>query len=73
MYDQLEVEWTWIKGRDVEGFDPDVWRLDSEGRLMKFSEIGKHSEFGWKVHQLPTIYTGSIGLLGLVPRHWRDN
>ncbi len=71
--DKLTIESAWIQGRNIEGLDPNMWRLDPEGRLMKHSELGKKSEFGWEIHEVPIVYTGEIGLLGLFPMHWKEN
>lgn len=73
MYCQQEVEYTWIQGTYMEGFDPEVWRFDKDGRLMKKSEYGRKSYFGWKIFCVPGIYTGGASLLNLFPKHWRTN
>ena len=73
MYDQLDVQMTWMKGTAIEGFDSNMWRFDSDGRLMKKSDYGRKSEFGWEVFCVPGSYTGGISLLNLFPMNWRAN
>ena len=53
--------------------DPDV-RIDCDGNLIKWSEYGKYTEFGWHIdHAMPLALGGVNGLANLRARHWRGN
>jgi len=42
----------WEKGRIVPGCDPTQWRMDSLGSLMRFSEYGQTTTFGWEIDHI---------------------
>jgi len=38
----------WAKGKPIKDFDEKVWRHDTCGKVMKYSEHGNtDSEYGW--------------------------
>lgn len=48
----------WDTARSGYGLDPEIWRLDATGRLIKFDEHGKNSRYGWEIHDIrPTLRT----------------
>ena len=39
----------WAKGRIIPDFDPNEWRWDHAGRVMRFNDYGnRQSKFGWE-------------------------
>ncbi len=65
----------WAKGRPIQGYDPVLWRRDSCGRAMKYTEHGNtSSEYGWEIdHIYPTSLGGADTLDNLQPLNWKNN
>jgi hypothetical protein len=50
------------------------YMIDCDGRLIKWSEYGRYSEYGWQIdHANPLALGGSDSPLNLRARHWRGN
>ena len=53
-YTDKELDDVWAKGRKISDKDPNEYRLDAAGALMKRSHRGKDDEFDWEVdHVFP--------------------
>ena len=65
----------WQAAKEVPSKDPDEWRLDLCGRLIKFSDHGKRdSQFGWEIdHIKPKALKGSDNIENLQALHWENN
>ena len=79
--DLLREHRAWEKAQRAPGY-PDDFRLDSFGALMRRSEYGQTSDFGWEIdHTLPrALITDRPGLRPLLESpaneeamHWRNN
>ncbi len=70
----IEIEFAWNRCDVVEGFDTWLWRLDVDGRVMKRTEYGKTTDYGWEVdHILPLSQGGADTLLNMRARHYIGN
>jgi hypothetical protein len=67
----LQKDQVWAKGRIVANFDPSVWRLDSFGSAMKYSEYGLTSTNGWEIDHIDP--DGPDELWNLQPLYWLNN
>jgi hypothetical protein len=53
--------------------DPEV-RIDCDGLMIKWSEYGKQTTYGWHIdHANPLALGGLDNLANLRARHWKSN
>lgn len=46
------IEAVWKKGRKIEGKDPDVYRLDAAGAIIKKDNRRVNTQFGWEIDHI---------------------
>ena len=65
----------WAKGRIIPDFDPNEWRWDHAGRVMRFNDYGnRQSKFGWeKGHVIADALGGADDVVNLRPENWLTN
>ena len=68
------IQQVWEKGETVRGDDPDIWRKDAEGNLIRRGSYGTQGEYGWEIyHKIPKAKGGSDDLRNLQPLHTEVN
>jgi hypothetical protein len=73
-FDAASIGVVWRKGIEIPGWDPNVWRRDACGAVMKWSDHGKTNEQGWEIdHKIPVSAGGTDDLWNLQPLNWRNN
>jgi HNH endonuclease len=64
----------WSNSSFAYGKDPAVWRIDCDGRTIKYCQYGELNEFGWEIdHAVPIAVGGTDDGSNLRARHWRGN
>jgi len=73
--DELKKRMVWAKGTLVPGYDPNEWRSDAFGFLMRYSDYGdRQSSYGWEFdHEHPSRLGGLDHIDNLRPLHCRKN
>jgi len=64
----------WNKGKKISGKNPDAWRKDKYGNVIRSGSYGTEGEFGWEIdHKKPKSKGGSDSLINKQPLHWLEN
>ena len=70
MVDKITREKVWEKGATIRGKNPNEFRRDSDGNVIRKASYGTQGEYGWEVdHIKPTSKGGHDGLTNLQPLH----
>ena len=55
---------TWNKGKIIPRKDPNVWRMDKGGNVIRFSHHGKHkSKYGWDIDHIISKADGGADII----------
>ena len=71
----FEIQSVWNKAQIIGTLDPNVWRKDKCGALIKRTDHGNvNSTFGWEIdHERPVSMGGGDELSNLQPLQWENN
>ena len=68
------IEDNWEKASEIRGRNPDVWRRDEEGNIMRWGSYGTVGEYGWEIdHRNPVANGGTDHPRNLRALHWQEN
>lgn len=68
------IEHIWDHAKNVDGRNPDIWRRDFAGALIRRDQYGVSCKYGWVVdHIKPKSMGGDDSLDNLQALHWRNN
>ncbi len=64
----------WSKGSKMRDRNPEIWRRDSKGNVIRKNSYGSTGAFGWEIdHEKPKSQGGSADISNLQPLHWEAN
>ena len=75
-YDDIDMKCVvWNKAQVIPGRNPDEFRRDDLGNVIRFQEYGMNTPRGWHYDHFPTpaALGGSDEISNLRPLHWRAN
>ncbi len=68
------IEDNWEKAAVVRGRNPDAWRRDEEGNIIRWGSYGTVGEYGWEIdHRNPVAKGGTDSPRNLRALHWQEN
>ncbi len=74
MASKKDVEQAWENAREVRGRNPDTWRRDPYGNLIRHGSYGTQGEFGWELdHKFPESKGGSDTPHNIQAVQWEQN
>jgi len=73
-FDQATIDAVWRKAQELSGYDPNDYRKDSCGALIRKASYGTTGDYGWEIdHDKPVAKGGTDDLSNLKPLHWENN
>ena len=74
-FDDDIIHKVWEKAKQVDGFDPAIFRKDPCGAWMVFNKYGlRDNAYGWEIdHVYPVALGGDDDFRNLRAMHWRNN
>ena len=62
----------WDKAETIDNYDPNVWRRDAHGHVIRYDEHGRRTDYGWQVDRIvPYSQGGSSMIENLRPLWWK--
>ncbi|WP_051183009.1 HNH endonuclease [Desulfocurvibacter africanus] len=64
----------WLNANRSPNHDPEMYRLDPCGKLIRRDLYGDYSEMGWEIdHIKPVFHGGTDDIWNLQAMHWHNN
>lgn len=74
MFDSFTISLVWSKAHPIPGHDPAEWRYDKFGWVIRRTDYGAVTEYGWEIdHLVPVSMGGANVISNLRPLHWSNN
>jgi len=71
---QSTIDRVWEKGTPIRGRNPETWRKDSEGNVIRYGSYGTKGDYGWEIdHKNPSSKGGTDNIRNLQPLQWEEN
>ena len=73
-FSKKQLDKIWEKARKIRRKNPDAWRRDDKGNIIRRGSYGTKGKYGWEVdHKKPKARGGTDHGKNLRPLHWREN
>ena len=74
MATKKQKDYAWENAATITGKNPNVWRKDIMGNIIRYDSYGTRGEFGWHVdHKRPVSKGGSEHLRNIQALHHEAN
>ncbi len=74
MKKRSRVDRVWDTAKKIRSKNPDVWRRDSLGNVIRKASHGTRGRYGWEIdHKKPLSKGGSDSPRNLQALHWEEN
>ena len=74
MASQSKIDNVWEKAKPMRGENPDTYRKDLYGNIIRKQSYGTHGQYGWEIdHKNPLAKGGTDTNRNLQPLHWEEN
>jgi len=74
MASQKQVDDAWERAQTIRGRNPDSWRRDEGGNVIRRGSYGTQGDYGWELdHRFPKSKGGTEHGRNLRALHWEEN
>lgn len=74
MATQQQVDGAWDRAATIRGYDPNDWRRDEMGNVIRYASYGTQGKYGWEIdHRNPKANGGTDHGRNLRALHWEAN
>lgn len=74
MASKKKIDEVWDKASVIKSKNPEVWRKDPLGNVIRKGSYGTQGEYGWEIdHKKPKEKGGTDDPRNLQPLHWEEN
>lgn len=73
-FNEQTINAIWRRAKEVNGYNPEIWRQDFAGAWIRRDLYGLRHEFGWEIdHIKPVSKGGTNDIKNLIALHWENN
>ena len=74
MASKKQIDHAWKQAKEIRGRNPDTYRRDSKGKIIRYGSHGTQGQYGWEIdHKNPVSKGGTDSPRNLQALHWKEN